>query len=86
MLVARDTALPRAGGFTHALPFLHSFARRSAVSSEVKGNKRDRKDSCARNTEVESLLEIRIFFNTTRSIANLDIDPSQMLRDDAADA
>lgn len=87
MFVARDTALPHVGDFTHTLPFrlfLHSSAYRSAVSSGARGNKRDEKIRVpVIGTELK-LLEIRIFFYITRSIA--DIDLSQMLRDDVADA
>lgn len=87
MFVTRDTALPRVGDPTHALPFrpfLHSSAYRSAVSSGARGNKRDEKVRVpVVGTELK-LHEIRIFFYITRSIA--DIDLSQMPRDDAADA
>lgn len=83
-LVARDTAPPRVGGLTHALPlrpFLHSSARRSAILSRVKGNKHDRKDSPVVETP-----RAEYFFYIIRSITDLDIDPSQMLRDNVADA
>lgn len=83
MLVARDMTLPRVGDPTHTLPFrpfLHPSAYRSAVSSKVRRNKRDRQDSRARARTPSRDQNIFLHPIDRRSRYR----PPQMLRDDAA--